>query len=262
MVGIPNIAYLQRLAKIHIGSLVKMANFHMRHLATGRDARLWQLSAIPHIGMVGIVSACLCTGCASGVSPVEETFRFLGSRNAAAENAVLSASHKYLRVVVDGKVALLAQGYLEPHPKGAIEIWYSAHGEVLKLHGGRIVGTAGLATDWRDIRNPDLPKWQSVTDIPSVYEREHDEMPGYRMGIREKVRLRAIPPPTDTSLRNLVADRLSWFEERVEVLDGEREKRPSRYAIELLGIEERVVYGEHCLSEDLCLSWQRWPAGK
>lgn len=209
-----------------------------------------------------VIPACLLAGCASGISSVAETFRFLGSRNAATENATLSPSQRYLRVVVDGRVVLLALGYITHNPNGVIETWYSAQGEVLKLQDGRIVGTTGLITDWREVRFSTLPNWLAVSDSPVAYSREHDEMPGYRIGIQEKLLLRSVPPPQRTSLQGLAADHLRWFEEQAESMNGAHVLPPSRYAIEFPPDGPRVVYGEHCFSESICISWQHWPVGK
>jgi hypothetical protein len=35
---------------------------------------------------------------------------------------------------------------------------------------------------------------------------------------------------------------------------------PARYAVDLRGGKETVVYGEQCITPDICFTWQRWSA--
>ncbi len=155
----------------------------------------------------------------------------------------------------------MALGYVEPGPGGETEVWYSADGEMLKLCNGRIVASAGLSTDWRDVRLPALPAWDSVRETPFRYTRERDEMPGYRLDIRDSVLLLATAPPTDSGLIGFEALKLAWYEERASALqDGMIALPVSRFAVALDRGKETVVFGEQCLAASLCLKWQRWPA--
>ena len=180
-------------------------------------------------------------------------------RNTDALN--LNPQLRYLRVTVRGRVALMVLGYVEPYPEGKIDTWYSAEGEVIRLQNGRIVGTAGLETDWRPVRNISLPSWKDMLGRPAVtYRRERDEMPGYRYGIAESVSLYPVPAPINAKLVGLPADSLRWYEEAVL---GQADGLPSaRYALYTSDGEPIAVYGEQCLSQNLCLAWQLWSAAK
>ncbi len=95
-------------------------------------------------------------------------------------------------------------------------------------------------------------------------------MPGYRYGVRDNLVLRKIPAPSRSALQNFDAQALTWFEERVAssasgfwltklISDsGTDSLPPARYAVDLRGGGEVVVYGEQCLTADLCFTWQRW----
>lgn len=168
---------------------------------------------------------------------------------------------RYLRVTVRGRVALLVLGYAEPHPEGEIDTWYSSEGEVIRLQNGRIVGTAGLETDWRTVRSFSLPTWKDMLGRSAVvYRRERDEMPGYRFGIAETVSLYPVPIPSNAKLVGLPVAGLRWYEEAVL---GQPDGLPSaRFALHAKDGEPRVVYGEQCLSRNLCLAWQTWPAAQ
>jgi len=203
-------------------------------------------------------------GCADSTNAVLQTFQQTFVRAPNVEAARLDPGYRYLRVSSGGRVALLALGYVDDHPRGAIEVWYSAQKEVLRLQNGRLVGLTGLSTDWRHVSLPELPSWSELarTATPFLWARSRDVMPGYRFGIRDALQLRVTPPPQRSELRDVDPQRLTWFEERMasEGAPGEP-LPPARYAVRLSGGEEIVVYGEQCVAVDLCLSWQRWPAG-
>ena len=172
----------------------------------------------------------------------------------------LNPKLRYLRVTVRGRVAFMVLGYVEPAPEGEIATWYSSEGEVIRLQNGRVVGTAGLETDWRAVRNVSLPAWKDLAGRAAVvYSRERDEMPGYRYGIAERVKLYPVSVPNNSKLVGLTADSLRWYEEAV--LDQPDGLASGRFALYTKDNGETLVaYGEQCLSQTLCLAWQLWAA--
>ena len=200
--------------------------------------------------------------CACGHTPVTRTLwdaiPGLGQNTDAIK---LDPNLRYLRVTVRGRVALLVLGYVEPDPEGQIDTWYSSEGELIRLQNGRLIGTAGLETDWRAVRNAAPPTWKDMLGRSAItYRRERDEMPGYRYGIAESVSLYPVPVPINAKLVGLPAESLRWYEEAVL---GQSDGLPSaRYALHANNAEPVVVYGEQCLSQNLCLAWQLWPATK
>jgi hypothetical protein len=198
--------------------------------------------------------------CTTGSSAIEDTIRFIRSPNKDVASATLRTDIRYLRLTTDGRVLLLALGYLEPGSEGDTEVWYSGTGEVLRLRRGRIIGATGLATDWRAVRLPPLPRWTDVATTPITFKRERDQMPGYRYNITDTIALRAIAAPTRSALLGIDAASLRWFEERI--IAGPKEDiglPPARYGVAVHGKQETVVYAEQCLVPDLCLTWQHWP---
>jgi len=213
-----------------------------------------------------LLLAVAVSGCSSASQAIVDTARSVWGGPSAADSARLNPRFRYLRVSVDGRVALLVLGYVDPHPQGRIEVWYSAQHEVLRLQNGRIVGATGLTTEWRRVALPALPDWSALVASPQPLEwtRTRDVMPGYRYGVKDRLRLKRIAPPGESRFvgkggrgsRNLI-----WFEETVaSETPGERALPPVRYALDLRAAGEPVVYGEACLAPDLCFSWQRWPA--
>lgn len=197
--------------------------------------------------------------CACGHTPVTLTLFEAAGFGRKVDNLNLNPELRYLRVTVRGRVALMVLGYVEPRPEGPIDTWYSSEGEVLRLQNGRVVGTAGLETDWRAVRNAGLPAWKDMLGRQKVvYRRERDEMPGYRFGIVEDVSLYPVRTPVNAKLARLPAESLRWYEETVL---GAPDGLPSaRYALTGKDGQPRVVYAEQCLSQKLCLAWQVWPA--
>ena len=221
------------------------------------------------------LSVVVLSACSAGSNAILQTLPYAYGRNPSVDNARLNPSFRYLRVTISGRVALLALGNVDSHPKGPIEVWYSAEREVLRLQNGRLVGAVGLTTEWREVSLPELPSWSVAahTDRVFPWTRTRDVMPGYRFGVKDALSLRVVPEPKRSALQGLDPQRLTWFEERVEsapvaglsAVFGNSSTvdiplPPARYAVDLQGGRETVVYGEQCLAPELCFTWQRWPA--
>lgn len=214
--------------------------------------------------LVLVLLAWLLGGCSDNV--LYRTVRSATGLDGDVDGVALNPDLRYLRVTTRGRTALMVLGYLEPHPDGDIEVWYSRLGEVLRLQHGRIVATAGLETDWVAVRTDRLPAWRELAARDRFsYRRERDEMPGYRFGITEELRLQRMVAPRDSQLAGLHPRDLIWFEEIIvtssQLLpEPSASIRPSaRYAVRADN-PDQVVYADQCLAPSLCLAWQRWPA--
>ena len=214
------------------------------------------------------------SGCSSTSNAILQTLPYAYGRNPSVDKARLNPNFRYLRVTIGGRVVLLALGNVDSDPQGPIEVWYSAEREVLRLQNGRLVGAVGLTTEWRNVVLPELPSWSAAArgDQAIRWTRTRDVMPGYRFGVKDELSLRAIEAPPRSALQGLDPRRLTWFEERDEPEPGARRTGilggsagvdaalpPARYAVDLQGGWETVVYGEQCLAAKLCFTWQRWP---
>jgi len=217
----------------------------------------------------------LLAGCAgAGGAMVETTQLWLQQLQPGAASDGLPKQpdprFRYLRVEMPGRSpALWVLAYVDEHPMGDIEVWFSALSQVIKLQNGRIVGTHGLAVDWTAVRfDAAPPQWSTLTASQSspvvVYERDHDEIPSYRFGVREQLVLQAaaqVPPLQLHGLR--VADgagHYAWFKETA-VPQGTQNGATltNWYAWGLHLGQQRVVYSEQCLKPDFCVRMQRWP---
>lgn len=201
----------------------------------------------------------LLAGCSASTSVVSDSVRQLLSPP-AADSAPLNPDYRYLRVTAGKNVALLVLGYTDAVPQAGTEVWYSADKETIRLWRGRVAGTAGLNTDWRAVAFTDLPTWRAALPSGAGYFRQRDVMPGYAMGVREQVRIVPVAPPTASALKDVAPQDLQWFEERATPEGVTAALPPARFAVDLSGGQERVVYSEQCLSATLCLTLQQWPA--
>lgn len=175
-------------------------------------------------------------------------------------------AYRYLRVDVAGRApAFLVLGYVDPHPLGDIEVWYSSRQEVIKTQNGRIVGTAGLEIDWRNVRFlPPPPAWTPPASPEIRYQRLRDEMPGYRYAVADHIVFQAwtgLPPiALPASLPAGLARTYTWFRESiVNTHSDDAPLPPAWYAWGTHRGLPTVVYSEQCLSATFCLRLQRWP---
>lgn len=198
------------------------------------------------------------------VSEVTSTVFFgnLPFQTPQALDAKLNPNYRYLHVTLaDARPALLVLGYIDAHPQGKVEVWYSAKGEVLRLQNGRLVGATGLPVDWRRVHYPQLPPaWSSVPPEGVRFTSVRDEHPGYRLGLVEQVFLTPLPkPPLDLPAENFAG--AAWFLERYSDANGPT--RPDAwFALGSHGGQNTIVYSRQCLSVSVCLTLQRWPLEK
>ena len=95
--------------------------------------------------------------CASGSSAILQTLQNVWGEGGEVAGQNLNPNLKYLRVAIKGRTAFLALGYIDAHPQGPIEVWYSAEKETLRIQNGRLIGAAGIVTEWRSVSLPALP---------------------------------------------------------------------------------------------------------
>lgn len=195
----------------------------------------------------------------------------LGQGESAVATAVLNPAYRYLRVELDGAApALLVLGYLEPHPDGVVEVWYASLGEVIKTQNGRIVGTVGLGVDWASVTFSKPPvAWQGGGGLASTYVRVRSELPGYRVGGVETV---AVSPLARQDVGQLPlksfgpvfqvaqAQRLHWYQERVVAAPPTSDLPVSWFAVGRHGGQVAVVFSRQCLTDNMCMNLQPWPA--
>jgi hypothetical protein len=180
-----------------------------------------------------------------------------GGQSAAASQPTFNPNYRYLRVTTGAQTVFMVLGYIDQRPEGAVEVWYSGSGEVLRLLDGRLVGTSGLSTDWREVRFSKLPAW-SGDAAAKTYVRERDMMPGYRFGIRDEVVLAPIAAPAQSALAGRPAASLRWYEERSTSRPASASLPTARFGVLQAEGAPRVVYSEQCISNDLCMSFEQW----
>ena len=204
------------------------------------------------VGLI-LLSACVHT-------PVTRTLAQAFDSGQNIDQQPLNPQLDYLRVSLNGRVALMVLGYREQTQQGPVDTWYSSQGEVLKLQNGRMVSTVGLALDWRDVRYQNLPTWleASTNTQQQVFVRVRDQMPSYRFGITERIAIFPIAAPNDAKLAGISAIQLRWLEEKV--VSSPHGLASARFGLHTHAGVTQVIYGEQCLTESMCIAWQKWPA--
>jgi len=213
------------------------------------------------------------SGCASGLGPEAESLASLvrgdlnGTKNEKAFVG-LNPAFRYLRVELDGAApVLMVLGYVDAQPDGMVEVWYSALGEVIRTQNGRIVSTSGLPLDWTRVTfTKPPPPWVGAQVRELVYERQRDEVPSYRFGLKERVqatffatpKAASLPFALPSSLSPDKAVRLRWVRERVT--QGVGPGLPDAwFALGGAVGRESLVFSRQCLSVSFCLNLQAWP---
>lgn len=219
-----------------------------------------------------LIAALGLGGCAASSSPLVQSFQALVNTGGTgvAKDAIPDspdARFSYLRVQVSGfPPGLMVLGYVDPHPAGPVEVWYSANRETLRLQNGRVIGIVGTQHDWSSVQFSSAPPaWPALTEVGSIFTRERDEMPGYHFGIREQMKVQAwsaVPPVAmPTSLPADKAAGYRWYRESVQAQQGQAAPTlpDAWFAWGKHRGESQIVYSEQCLSPDFCLKLQRWP---
>lgn len=224
------------------------------------------------IRITAVALAFALTGCAVSRSPATESLKLLitGGIGSSVASSALQAPdlrYRYLRVEVDGyPPGLLVLGYIDPHPTGLVEVWFSGTQEALRTQNARVVGATGTLRQWSNVRwTPAPPSWTSVSAEGAVFVRQHDEMPGYRYGVTGQMRVQLWHGLPATKLPDSLpvsqALQYQWFRESAVPLSGQTVTAlpDAWFAWGLHRGEETIVYSEQCLAPDFCLKLQRWP---
>lgn len=217
------------------------------------------------------VFLCACTGNQGAAwETVKLVFQSPGTQ---LDQQVTQPQFLYLRAQINDAYALLVLGYRQASAQGEIDTWYSGQRELIQLQNSRLVGTQGLDVNWSEVRlinAPDLTNPQSVNlnrlqqkKLALRFRRERFVMPDYRF-IQEQVSLEvlsAAPSSAPKALRN--DPQLFWVKERAiptGMANASHAALEAIYAIRVQGNQQTVIYGQQCLAQDLCLSWQPWSA--
>lgn len=225
--------------------------------------------------ILGIIAVLLfVSGCSTETNAIVQSLQYAFNSGTNIDIAQLNPNSRYLRTSVNGRVVLLALGYVDPDPEGSVEVWYSADREVVRLQNGRVVGAVGFSPEWRGVEMRSKPKWSDMISSNEEFEweRVRDIMPGYRSGVVDKLVSRRIDPVHGSALVGIDPEKILWFEDiRISeenglanlLLPGNYENDlglpPARFAVAMEAGTPTAIYGEQCLSRKLCLTWQRWP---
>lgn len=220
---------------------------------------------------LALALASFLVGCSTASDAARETIRlaFAGDQSGASATPN-NPAFRYLKVTSYGRASYLVLGYVEESGQQApLEVWYSAKGEVLKTQAGRLAGTLGLETDWREVALSGAPSWAEVLGSKQVltYQRRRDLMPGYRANVLDTLQLQEVPANMALSnagalTKHLAAKDVRWFQEVASPLSAQSAQSSSNasslpaawYALR----QGQVIYTLQCLSPSFCLSFEPW----
>ena len=173
-------------------------------------------------------------------------------------------AYRYMRVDIEGRTtALMVLAFEDVTPSGAVEVWYSASGQMIKTRNSRVIATSGLDVNWvKVVYQPSIPPWNISNGHSVEYTRQRDEMPGYRFAIVDQLKLVSVNKVPDITLPQSLppnkASTYQWFQESGTPSHASA-LPPSWYAWGMHRGQATVVYSEQCLSSTFCLKLQRWP---
>jgi len=223
-------ARIDELSFPRIKSLVLVVNLRARALA--------------------LVCFLACAGCSTFETPATNAMTAsIGiaiSPGKSVDDAPLAPGIGYLRVTLDGAVALFALGFVDHDANGAIEVYYGPGREVLRLQNGRLLGIDGVAISWKSVSVSSNPGWSEKD--PTI-NRRRDIAPGERYDLNDQITV-VRSPPAPGHLSGLDPAALSWFDDVTDDLPR------AHVALDGAGTP---VYGEQCLDQVHCLTWQLWP---
>lgn len=236
--------------------------------------------------LIGLISTFL-HGCSSQSDAAWKTMQ-LGFRNDAAliEKSPLKNNLNYLRANINGLDVLLVKGYVDPDAGGPIDVWYSSDGSVMRIQGGRYLGSVGFDQNWQEVSRKELtdfgmllknefsPTKNSLVSVPvtpikSVKKyfstQSYIVIPSYLVMRDERVSAvvsSSTPESIPSSFKKYLENKdLIWISETPQPNDLFKKKGPS-FAwygfVKNQGTFKQVI-GQQCLSKEFCITWMPWP---
>jgi hypothetical protein len=216
--------------------------------------------------LLSITLAVLATGCQvnQGLGwSVLQQWQHVAS--AEPQEARLDSRFEFLQMKLgDGPAAYLALG----KRVGSGESWYSADPLLVVLDDGRLGTFAGAPLEWRSIRQAGRPDWERVLrrNGPQRWQRQRDEMPGYRFGLNDEVETRRIGPdelppelaPVHERLQASHRGELRWVSDQISSTapEGRRIALTQWFAVVERAGRWQVAWSRQCLRPDWCVEFR------
>jgi hypothetical protein len=227
----------------------------------------WMLPLFRHRlkPLLSITLALLATGCQvnQGLGwSVLQQWQYVAS--AEPQVARLDSRFEFLQMKLgDGPAAYLALG----KRVGSGESWYSADPLLVVLDDGRLGTFAGAPLEWRLIRQSGRPDWERVLrrNGPQRWQRQRDEMPGYRFGLNDEIETQRVPTADLPAELQLIDERLRarhrdllWVGDRISSTD------PSGYPVQMrqwFAVAEhvgrlQVAWSRQCMRPGWCIEFR------
>lgn len=235
---------------------------------------------------IGIYISFLMYGCTTDSDVALKTFKStFNNQSAVIENASLNKELSYLRVNVVGLDALLVKGYADQDKNGAIDVWYSSDGSMMRLQKGRYLGSVGFDRNWQNVEFKDAPNLINIVEYykrPAIspqlksvadfypkdlyfFSRNKTQMPEYQTALQERMSISVsdqAPKTIPKSLKPYLQNKeLVWVSEKPLSTQDKTNPRDNFawYGFEKKNSSFIQVFGQQCFSPDFCISWMPWP---
>ena len=208
----------------------------------------------------------------------------MGFRNEASqiEKSPLKGNLAYLRANINGLDVLLVKGYVDNNVQGALDVWYSSDGSVMRIQQGRYLGSIGFDNNWQEVTRQDAPRLDlilnnelspsgkiTVAPIKTLKKyfstQSYVAMPSYLVMRDERISAvisSTVPDSIPSSFKKYLQNKdLIWVAETPQPNDLFQKKGASfawyGFVKNDNGFEQ--VVGQQCLSKDFCITWTPWP---
>lgn len=205
--------------------------------------------------LIILMSALSLSACQSFIGCSQDDVRCFKPHRSSIQQqpSTLNPEFNYMRMMLNGQVAWLAQGATDVWSGMPQDVYYSADRNVFKWSQGRLNAVEHSAFSWREYELPVID-WQQVLQQPSTFTRQLDLADG-TLAVEEQRELKTSVAPKHHAFIG-DSSSLTWVHERTIQSQATHMHFDSWYAFQPDGIEP--IYGQQCISHQHCLTWQKW----
>jgi hypothetical protein len=176
------------------------------------------------------------------------------TRSHSVRHIPVQADVKYLLITQEKRESLLVWIGNEFSAIGAVSVWISADGVVVRLgQDGQLVGVSEKTRNWQIYSQVLLKPTTQDSEKNKIIEIT-DAQPGYRLGVKKQLQKLELESPIKNNQWYLNTNKFSWSQ-LLEISTG---KILSIYGQHLT--DSNHMAGQRCIDENWCLRWQTWPA--
>jgi hypothetical protein len=176
------------------------------------------------------------------------------TRSHSVRHIPVQADVKYLLMTQEKRESLLVWIGNEFSARGAVSVWISADGVVVRLgQDGQLVGVSEKTRNWQIYSQALLKPANQDSEKNKILEIT-DTQPGYRLGVKKQIQKLKLESPIKNNPWYLNTNKFSWS----QLLETSTGEILSIYGQHLT--DSNHMAGQRCIDKNWCLRWQTWPA--